>query len=93
MAQILGIDNVTEIYSTDSTDKIGAWRILFKTPITDSNLSDLDKIIATAPSSDLFITPAHRIRKQTERFTSAARDYWKNTIKDKGWQKKAPIPT
>ena len=64
-----------------------------KIPITDSNLSDLDKIIATAPSSDQFITPARRIRKQTERFTSAARDYWKGTIKDKGWQKTAPIPT
>ena len=63
---------------------------MFKTPITDSNLSDLDKIIATAPSSDQFIAPARRIRKQTEQFTSAARDYWKSTIKDKGWQKQHP---
>ena len=83
-AKILGIDNVIEIYSTDNIDKTGACKILFKTPITDSNLSDPDKIIATALSSDQFITPACRIRKQTKRFTSAARDYWKGTIKDKG---------
>ena len=67
--QILDIDNVIEIHSTENTDKTGVWKILFKTPITDSNLSDLDKIIAIAPSMDQFITPARKIRKQTERFT------------------------
>ena len=54
-AQTLGIDNVIDIYFTDNTDKTGAWKCLSKAPITDSNLSDLDKIIATAPSSDQFI--------------------------------------
>ena len=29
--QILGIDNVLEIYSTENIDKTGAWKILFKT--------------------------------------------------------------
>ena len=66
---------------------------MFNTPIADSNLSVLDKIIETLPPSNKFMTLARRIRKQSERFTSAARDYWKSTIKDRSWQKPAPIPT
>ena len=42
LAQILGIENVIDINFTDNTDKTGAWKILFKTPITALNLSDLE---------------------------------------------------